>query len=63
MPFYWREFLIVAHELRADQRESVQRTCLGRAYYYVYNFGLEWLNKCDGQHRLAVFIESFGIGV
>jgi hypothetical protein len=41
MPFDWREFLIIAHELRTDQRESVQRTCLGRAYYYVYNLGLE----------------------
>jgi hypothetical protein len=41
MPFDWREFLIIAHELRTDQRESAQRTCLGRAYYYVYNLGLE----------------------
>ena len=41
MPFDWREFLIIAHELRTDQRESVQRTCLGRAYYYAYNLGLE----------------------
>jgi hypothetical protein len=40
MPFDWREFLIVAHELRNDQREGAQRTCLGRAYYYVYNLGL-----------------------
>jgi hypothetical protein len=41
MPFDWRDFLIIAHELRQDTRESVQRTCLGRAYYYVYNLGLE----------------------
>lgn len=40
MPFDWREFLIVAHELRNDPREGVRRTCLGRAYYYVYNLGL-----------------------
>jgi hypothetical protein len=41
MPFDWREFLVIAHQLRVDQRESAQRTCLGRAYYYVYNLGLE----------------------
>ena len=40
MPFDWREFLIVAHGLRTDNREGVQRTCLGRTYYYVYNLGL-----------------------
>jgi hypothetical protein len=40
MPFDWREFLIVAHGLRNDNREGVQRTCLGRTYYYVYNLGL-----------------------
>jgi hypothetical protein len=40
MPFDWREFLIVAHGLRHDNREGVQRTCLGRTYYYVYNLGL-----------------------
>ena len=41
MPFDWREFLIIAHELRNDRREGVQRTCLGRVYYYVYNLGLK----------------------
>jgi len=40
MPFDWRDFLIVAHELRNDPREGVQRTCLGRTYYYVFNLGL-----------------------
>ena len=40
MPFDWREFLIIAHELRTDRRESAQRTCLGRAYYYVYHLPL-----------------------
>ncbi len=40
MPFDWRDFLVLAHELQNDQRESVQRTCLGRTYYYVYNLGL-----------------------
>jgi hypothetical protein len=40
MPFDWREFLIVAHGLRNDTGEGAQRTCLGRAYYYVYNLGL-----------------------
>ena len=41
MPFDWREFLIIAHELRNDEREGARRTCLGRAYYYVYNLGLK----------------------
>jgi hypothetical protein len=40
MPFDWREFLVLAHSLRNDMREGVQRTCLGRAYYYSYNLGL-----------------------
>src|SRR5215475_4740427 len=40
MPFDWREFLIIAHELRNETGEGVQRTCLGRIYYYVYNLGL-----------------------
>ena len=41
MPFDWRDFLAIAHELRHDRREGVQRTCLGRAYYYIYNLGLQ----------------------
>jgi hypothetical protein len=40
MPFDWRGFLIVAHRLRNDTDEGAQRTCLGRAYYYVFNLGL-----------------------
>jgi hypothetical protein len=40
MSFDWREFLLIAHELRTDPRESIQRKCLGRSYYYVYNLGL-----------------------
>ena len=40
MAFDWRDFLIVAHEQRNDPREGIQRTSLGRAYYYVYNLGL-----------------------
>jgi hypothetical protein len=40
MPFDWRDFLIIAHELRNDPREGAQRTCVGRTYYYVYNLGL-----------------------
>jgi hypothetical protein len=40
MAFDWRDFLVVAHEQRNDQREGIQRTSLGRAYYYVYNLGL-----------------------
>lgn len=40
MPFDWREFLIVAHQLRNDTGEGAQRTCLSRTYYYVFNLGL-----------------------
>jgi hypothetical protein len=40
MPFDWRAFLTVAHELRNNTGEGVQRTCLGRVYYYVYHLGL-----------------------
>lgn len=31
---------MVAHRLQNDPSEGAQRTCLGRAYYYVYNGGL-----------------------
>ncbi len=57
MPFNWREFLIVAHGLRNDTSEGVQRTCLGRIYYYVYNLGLAkaraltFTEKQPGLHR------------
>ena len=57
MPFDWREFLIVAHELRHDQREGVRRTCPGRAYYYVYHLGLKkarhmgWPEPKYGLHK------------
>lgn len=57
MPFDWRDFLIVAHELRNDPREGAQRTCLGRAYYYVFNLGLtkartvSFTGKLPGLHR------------
>jgi hypothetical protein len=57
MPFDWREFLIVAHGLRNDPKEAVQRTCLGRAYYYVYNLGLSnaralnFTGQMPGLHR------------
>lgn len=40
MAFDWRDFLVVAHEMRSDPREGIQRTSLGRAYYYVYNLAL-----------------------
>jgi hypothetical protein len=57
MPFDWRDFLIVAHELRNDPREGAQRTCLGRTYYYVFNLGLtkartvSFTGKLPGLHR------------
>jgi hypothetical protein len=57
MPFDWREFLIVAHELRNHSGEGVQRTCLGRVYYYVYNLGLtkaraqNFTGKLPGLHK------------
>jgi hypothetical protein len=41
MAFDWREYLIVAHGWRGDGREVVQRTCLGRTYYYIYHLGLK----------------------
>ena len=52
MPFDWREFLIVAHELRNDQREGVRRTCLGRAYYYVYNLGLDKARRMNFKDQI-----------
>jgi hypothetical protein len=51
MPFDWREFLIVAHGLRNQSGEGIQRTCLGRIYYYVYNLGL-------AQARSVGFVEK-----
>lgn len=51
MPFDWREFLIVAHGLRNDPGEGVQRTCLGRTYYYVYNLGLTKARALSFQGR------------
>lgn len=40
MVFDWRNFLLLAHELRTDHRENVQRTCISRAYYHAFNLGL-----------------------
>jgi len=37
MAFDWRDFLLLAHDLRHATQESRQRTAIGRAYYYVYN--------------------------
>jgi hypothetical protein len=57
MPFDWREFLIVAHRLRNDPSEGIQRTCLGRAYYYIFNLGLtkaralNFLDRGPGRHK------------
>lgn len=57
MPFDWREFLIFAHGLRNDTGEGVQRTCLGRTYYYVYHLGLtkaralNFTDKLPGLHK------------
>lgn len=57
MPFDWREFLVVAHGLRNDTGEGIQRTCLGRTYYYVYNLGLtkaralSFTEKQPGLHK------------
>ena len=53
MSFDWRDFLIVAHELRNDPREGVQRTSIGRAYYYVYNLGLAKARTLDFRHHGA----------
>lgn len=62
MPFDWREFLIVAHGLRHDNREGVQRTCLGRTYYYVYNLGLTKARAINFTGQTPASIKSFGIG-
>ena len=51
MPFDWREFLIFAHGLRNESGESVQRTCLGRVYYYVYNLGLAKARRMNFNER------------
>jgi len=37
MAFDWREFFLLAHELRNEPAESKQRTAIGRAYYYAYH--------------------------
>jgi hypothetical protein len=47
MGFDWREFFALANELKNDARESVRRTCIGRAYYYAFNLGLAKA-KADG---------------
>ena len=43
--FDWREFLLLAHELRHEREESKQRTAIGRAYYYVYNVALTEIQR------------------
>ncbi len=40
MSFDWREFFILAHDLRNETEECKQRTSIGRAYYYAYNAAL-----------------------
>lgn len=40
MAFDWRDFFLLAHELRIETEESKQRTSIGRAYYYAYNTAL-----------------------
>jgi len=54
MAFDWREFLVFAHQLQNDQREGVQRTGLGRTYYYIYNLAIKNLNcpeQMPGLHK------------
>ena len=66
MPFDWRDFLVIAYELRNDSREGVQRTCLGRTYYYIYNLGLSkaqtltFSQKPPGLHKKGSVAESVG---
>ena len=40
MSFDWREFFLLAHQLRNETEEGKQRTSIGRAYYYAYNAAL-----------------------
>lgn len=47
MAFDWRDLFALANELKNDKRESVRRTCIGRAYYYAFNLGLAKA-KTDG---------------
>jgi hypothetical protein len=57
MAFDWREYLIVAHGWRSDTSEVVRRTCLGRAYYYIYHLGMRnarsrgFTGELPGLHR------------
>ncbi len=51
MAFDWREFLVLAYELRNDPRESAQRTSIGRAYYYAYNAAKQELTKLGFDER------------
>ncbi len=39
-PFDWSEYLKLAQELAARKEEACLRSCLSRAYYYVYNLAL-----------------------
>ena len=40
MAIDWREFLVIAHDLRLATDTGSQRTSLGRSYYYVYHLVL-----------------------
>jgi hypothetical protein len=40
MAFDWRDFFLFAHQLRHEQQENIQRTAIGRAYYYAFNVAL-----------------------
>jgi hypothetical protein len=53
--FEWRDYLLLAKELSPDGRESVRRTCLGRAYYYAYNLALEKAKRHPDLKQLSIW--------
>jgi hypothetical protein len=61
MAFDWRDFFLFAHQLRHEQQESIQRTAIGRAYYYAFNVALVearklgWTTFCSTPLRIRMF--------
>jgi len=60
MAFNWREFFLLAHELRKETQESKRRTSIGRAYYYVYNIALVEAQKRGYSHKMPL-LEHFHV--
>lgn len=74
MPFDWKQYLELARELLrqsegrdADQRESLLRSVVSRAYYAAFcharNYSRDWLNfqpnnTADDHGRLRAFLKT-----